>query len=528
MAHAPLEELVSSKHFFGLTTASPVQRAFCRAVDGVPLADLADDPIVMQAFGGARPPESRPLEATWISAIRVAKSLIAAACCIRWSQTVDIGSLGPGETPRVAVLSLDKDKAGVVASHLVGRISSSPLLKMLLIKKDQSAVTEESRDDIILRHPSGRAIGVKVVAGKRAGGAAVSRWLAGLISDEFPRMNGANDGIVNWDDTRNAAMDRILPGGQILNIGSPWAPSGPAFDMVSAHFGKPTEDLVVMWSTAWDTNPLWWTPERVERARKRNPNFQTDVAARFATAEESFFSADRVDGALRKGSLELAPEQGASYSAFIDPATRKNAFTLIIVTRRGPRMVVASAREWIGSRDAPLDTGTVLRDIARACAFYGVDCAATDQYMADALISQARSMRDEAGSSMPAFALHVWSLSEEEKARAALHFEVKLNSGEIELANVTTWRGGETETTRSLVVDVQRVKKQVTQTGISVKLPKTPDGRHADFWPPIGMAMRSYLADVRPAEKAVLEEVRIMREQTMRRFGPSKDEDYDD
>jgi len=383
MATAPLEELVASPHFFGLTTASNVQRAFCRTVDGLPMGELWHDDAVKRAFDGVEPPVGAPREVSWLSAIRTAKSLIGAAMCVRMSQRCDLSQLGPGEVARVPVLSVDKDKAQAVLNHLIGRVMASPLLKMLVIGKPTA-------EGLTLRHPSGRPVQAMVVAGKRAGSAVVAYWLAAVEFDEYPRMHGSDDAVVNWDDTRAAARGRILPGGCILNIGSPWAPEGPAYTQVTTHFGKPTTDLVVLRSNGADTNPSWWTPARVEEDARTNPNHRTDCLAEFATPEEALLSSAGVDGAVRAAPERLPFVPGADYSAAMDPATRGNGWTLVLVTRDGRKLRIALALEWIGTRDVPLDPGVVLDEVKEALAPYGVTSVATDQHMGDALARLAR------------------------------------------------------------------------------------------------------------------------------------------
>jgi hypothetical protein len=51
-------------------------------------------------------------------------------------------------------------------------------------------------------------------------------------------MAGQEDGVVNLDDARSAVLGRILPGSQLLYIGSPWAPFGPVYSMVQEFWGK--------------------------------------------------------------------------------------------------------------------------------------------------------------------------------------------------------------------------------------------------------------------------------------------------
>lgn len=81
-AEASLEELLTSKHFFGLTTASPLQRAVCRIADGRSLGELAHLPEVESAIGDMTGVQATA-ELTVVSAIRVAKSLLAGALAVR-------------------------------------------------------------------------------------------------------------------------------------------------------------------------------------------------------------------------------------------------------------------------------------------------------------------------------------------------------------------------------------------------------------------------------------------------------------
>jgi hypothetical protein len=290
--------MLTSPQFFGLTTATPLQRAACRIVDGIPLGELAHDPDVTAAVGGvsalaALPVGTRPFRVELYSGIRTAKSLITAACAVRASQSVDISHLRAGETPRIAVVSLDMDKARVVLDHLVGTILARPALKLLL-------AAEPSGDSVLLRHPSGRVVEIKVVAGARAGGSLVARWLLGAIFDEGPRMLSAEDGaVVNLTDGINAVEGRIVDGGQVLIVGSPYAPWGECYDSVREHWGKPSRHRVVLKAPAFVLNPVWWTPERCTDLKARNPRaYKTDVLGEFADAATQAFDSELIARAL--------------------------------------------------------------------------------------------------------------------------------------------------------------------------------------------------------------------------------------
>ncbi len=222
VANSSLEWKLCDPMAFGLVSASDLQRAVCRVADGVPLNGLAGRSTVKAAFGDVTTlPEGRCKELYLMSGIRTGKSLLAACAAFHMAVTCDVSSLRAGETPRVSVVSLKKDLADVILNHLVGSIKASRLLSPFLIG-------DPSGDGIVLRHPTGMPVEVSVVAGSRAGSSLVARWSAGVVFDEFPRMIGGEEGVVNFDDMRQAVIGRLLKGCMLWGIGSPWAPFGPA------------------------------------------------------------------------------------------------------------------------------------------------------------------------------------------------------------------------------------------------------------------------------------------------------------
>ncbi len=393
--------------------------------------------------------------------------------------------------PRIPILSLDKDKADVVFQHIAGSLKASPALSGLLLD-------EPIAETLLLRHPSGCPIEVMVTAGKKAGGSVVSRWLAGVIFDEFPRMDGAGEAVVNYTESRGGALNRLLPGAQIANIGSPYAPMGPAYDQVTSDWGSPTLDRVVVKAPGWDMNPVFWTPEAIEEAKKNPEVYRTDCAAEFATAEEALLSADIVARAVKP---ESAPERGHNYTAAMDPATRGNAWGLGFFTRTGQRKRMVAYREAIGSRSEPLSPREVFRDIiAPECRRYGVTLIDTDNYYIDALQDIAREF------GLTLVANHTTSNERTEKFMA---IKTGLEAGDVELVE-------------GVRTDMQRIRKRVTQSGVQIVLPTTGDGRHCDSAPVVMLGIGRYLRDVEPAKPKEDPEAEKMRKAAEARYGRKK------
>ena len=467
-----LERMLTSPNGFALASATPLQRAICRIADGLPLDELAVTPLIDRperyaadireratlkwSLGDVdKLPRSRPAELYIVGPIRSGKSLMTAAVSVCASQRCDLGLLGPGEVPRVSVVSLTTDLARVVHQHVVGRATASPSLARLV-------VGEATSDSIQFRHPTGSPVEVKIVAGARAGGSLVARWSAGVVFDEFTRMTGSEDGVVNFDDARTAVSGRLLPGAQLCGIGSPWAPFGPAYRVVSEHWQAPSAQRVVIRAVGPAMNPVYWTPERCEELRRRDPlAFRTDVLGEFADPEASLFSADDLAPVTRRDAVELEPEPGHHYVAAMDPATRADAWTLVVATRRRDGVLqVVMARQWQATRGSPLSPDAVLSEVAEVLRPYDVARVATDQWAADALTDIG--------------ARHGIYLASEAITAGR---KVELFEG---LRALVLSRRVELPPMRELLDDIRRVRKRVTQSGIAIELPRAA-GRHCDF-----------------------------------------------
>jgi hypothetical protein len=259
--------------------------------------------------------------------------------------------------------------------------------------------------------------------------------------------------------------------------------------MALEHFGSPTSSLVVVKAPAYDFNPFWWTRARCEEEKARDPDaYVTDCLAEFASIEESFFSAVELDRAAKRPERELAPVVGQSYAAAMDPATRSNAWTLVIATREGKKRRIVLARQWQGSRLDPLSSREVLSEIARLCSLYRVDTVMTDQYYVDALRDIAREAQWTEGDGRVVryplrLAQSTFTTSELVERWKALR--LRINDGDVELSPDPMF-----------LADLRRVRKRVTQSGIAIQLPETSDGRHCDYAPAALLALSRYLDDV--------------------------------
>jgi hypothetical protein len=353
-----LETMFCDPRFFGVTTATPVQRAMCRIAEGLPLAELVSCDDVRQAVGGEEalailaPGNFRPRELDILGPVRGGKSVFVASHGCWSALSVNLDSLrSDGEIARHAVLSVNLRSAQATFNHLVGAMLSRPLLKSLL-------VGDVGAESLFIRHPSGRVVEVTVVAGARAGANLVSVWLTGVAFEEYPRQAGEGEGaVVNFDDQLRTAAARVLEGGQILSAGAPWAPFGPAFERFRESFGRPSPDRVVLRATGPMMNPTWYTPARVAQIRRTNPQaHKTDVLAEFADGEMTVFPSEDLERAyVLDAPANCEPGEfilSVDLSAMRHDSTAVSAWRWLIPPSGSPHL-------WVSPRAAD---GSLIRD----------------------------------------------------------------------------------------------------------------------------------------------------------------------
>lgn len=452
-----IEEIIESPDWFGVAAITPLQRAICRLLDGRPLLDLAEHPHVLEALGGTDAANNLPertREFYLLAGIRGGKSLIATATAIRLSQLGDLNGVLPGEVVRVPVLSTSKDNAAAVIEHL-DSLAEKPAFASLLARKPKNGT-------YTLRHPQGNRVEIKVVAGSRAGNTLTSRWCLGVVFDEWPRMMGGEH-VVNFADSRKSVLARLRPGGLLFGLGSPWAPFGPAYDTVARSFGKPSRAVVVMRGRGRHLNPTWWNPERIQELSEATDGqdiLRTEEEAEFGAAKSNPFTEVIVAPMTRKETLE--PDDLYSYVAAMDPATRRNAWTLVISTKDASgRLVQVLEQEWKGTTAEPLKPEETIKEVAAICLRYRVTVVDSDQWSGDALAALARAV---------GLTVVCHNRTANEK--------LKLYRNLLDLAV-----GGLLEVMPGTASDLKAIQFRKTQQSETVYLPENDDKRHCDYAP---------------------------------------------
>lgn len=479
-----LEHLVTSPDGFGLDTATNVQRAYCWVLQDNTIPDKYwADENVQKTFGGVRPTARSPhmaREVLLLAGVRGAKTLICAAACVWFALKVrlDVGVgryLKRGERPRVSLVAARADNAREAYNYVRGALTEQPKLQPLLRG-------EPKRDWLTVLHPSGREIDIKVVAmSAKQGVNLVSRWSAGVLFDEAPRMVADDaEGKVNLDGMVRGVRTRMLAGAPIMYIGSPVGAIGYVYKLFNDNFGKDPNRITVGRSRGSWLNPTHWTPERIE-SLKNNPltydDYLTDECAEFRDVETQMFSSVMVDKATRADPIVVPPDERRKYTAVMDPGTRGNAWALIVAeTEDNVRFRVVLAHEWQGSAMQPLNTYQVLAETRDMLKPYGLTTVTTDQWASDPIRDIALTL-GLGVSPMP--------FTAQNKYKRYKAVQTRLNSGLLELPPIENVRK-----------DLLGVKQLVLGSGdLKIRLPETEDGRHCDFAAVLALLCGGYLEE---------------------------------
>lgn len=448
-----------------MKTATPLQRAITRAAEGLP-TQLPDDDV-RQYFG--QEPHAKPKLMVLVCGVRSGKSLMAVCAAFYSALTADLTQLLPHERSRVVIVAPTIANAETTFRLLVGAVQTAPLLKGLI-------VGEIKTDHLTVRRTDGRLVDIMVVAAHRGAVSLRGTWLAGYVLEETAFFGVDAIGyVINAEELHRAAATRLVPNGQGWIISSPMGPQGLLYDLWKAHFGKPGEICVVHAPTL-AMNSVTVNANTIEEIRKRDP----DAAAReydalWSDSDLVLIPSTHLDAAER-AELEIPWTAGQSYCAAMDPATRGNAWTLVVASKyfEKPTQRIVLARQWIGSKQNPLDPDAVLAEQAQILSEYQLDRCATDQHAADANKAIARR-----------HGLYLFDIT----ATAADNVEIftsmqtKFADGEVEIPADPAVRN-----------DLLGIRKKVSSR-ISIMLTKTPDGRHCDYAPPIARVLAMGCAD---------------------------------
>ena len=347
----------------GVVLTEP-QRALARvAFDG---EEPHSVPRAAEVFGPVQtiPPACRSV-VVGVCGARSGKSYVFGALRLLWGAlTRDLSSLAPGQEAMAPIVTPRLELGKEVLRYIVGAIQLDATLRSCL-------VGEPTQDRIRLRRPDGHHIEIIILPATRGGGAVRGRALTDALLDEggFFRDETA---AVNDVEIFRAVAPRVLPGGQVLLLSTPWLSSGLLYDMHRENFGHPVTAISALAPTSLMREGDATIAEMLGRERLRDPeNYAREYDAQFmGAAAGAFFDPVAIERATEDYELGTVAAPGVMVTFGADFGFRRDSSALVGVHRTGPvsdpvsRYRVAELHERRPAEGQPLKPSETVREFA--------------------------------------------------------------------------------------------------------------------------------------------------------------------
>lgn len=463
-----------------ISSLSPAQQALARSIFG-PVDDI--------------PASSRRMLAL-VAGARGGKTRFFVAMPLLWlALTVPIAHLAPGEEPACLLVAPSKRLARQGLRYIKGAIRKNPKLS--------AAVVDDNADMISLRRPEGPTVRLEVIAAKAGGEAGRGFSLLGAALDEACFLRD-DDYAVNDVEIWRAIKPRIIRGGMGILGSTPWVKKGLLYDTWRQQFGRPENALVAHAATrTMRTDSL--ILEQVSEEEVNDPdNARREFGAEFLGLDASSFFSDEVLGKAIDTSLELGgePRSGDEVIAGADFGFRRNSSALAIFHKRGEKYVLAELHEKQPLEDEPLVPSEVCAEFAKVLKRHRCSVVVADNHY----IESVREHLGAAGISVsPAQGANGQARVDEVYVRT----RERLQERRVVLPQ-----------SRRLLAQLREVRSRpLAGGGLSILMPKKPDGSHGDLVAALTLALwQTYGEETKtppppPDDESALEAAVIAQEQ---------------
>ena len=385
-------------------TFTPAQIAFASvAYDGLDPIDLSPEPfgnheppvnlrqLALDIFGGA---ERIPKKARRIIVARFgrgsAKTLLSAARGLWRMAFADLRRCGPGDVARVIVASPRKGDQSNIALQVARAFAEQVAARL-----HWEFVSDSASGFVILR-PDGREVEFTTVAKSRGGDAARGFSIVDAIIDESEFVSPSDPGSQITDgQIVGAIMPRLLPGGCVSLISTPWPAQSTTSDLFDKNYGAPSNALVAFGPT--HLMRRWTDPARadlceqyqetldlIESERERDPGEALREFDCVCTAVGGmYFNTSDIDRAITPGIVATRNRATGG----LDLGYRNDSSGAVAVERQnarapleGFRLVVTVCSLVSPQPGVPLEPSIVIKGFAEKLIAVGCPMVAADQH----------------------------------------------------------------------------------------------------------------------------------------------------
>ncbi len=334
---------------------------------------MTSDEIAFFRTVAQRDPPKKPVrEAYYIVARRGGKDSIASAltghAAAFFNQN---GKLRRGERPLCVCLGCDREQSKIVLGYTRSYFQDIPHFAKMVSRNTQTGFELTNSVDVAVATNSFRSIRGRPVL------------LAVLDELAFYRDEASAS-----PDTElyNALLPATatLAGSMIIGISSPHKKSGLLYNKYRDHFGRDSDDVLVIQAPSLTLNPTL-DPAIIEQALRDDPEAaRAEWLAEFREDISGLVSSEALAACIDKArSGDLPPTPGDKYNAFIDGASGTiggDSFTCgISFLRWDDRPVLAALREF----RPPFVVQTIVNEIAALCRSYRINRIVGDAWSGD-------------------------------------------------------------------------------------------------------------------------------------------------
>ena len=268
--------------------------------------------------------------------------------------------LSPGEVATVMVLAADRKQARSCFRYISGLLHANPMLERLILREDAESITLTNRTAIEVHTASFRAVRGYTVAC--------------CIADEVAFWRSEDSANPDHEIINAIRPAMATLNGKLIALSSPYSKRGILWDAHRRYYGKESPILVAQ-APSRTLNPS--LPARVvEQAMERDASAAAaEYLAQFRSDIEAFLPREVVESCTRLDRLELPPQKGTHYAAFVDPAGGgADEFCICIGHREDKRIIVDVVRARKGTPAA------IVAEYAELMKSYGISRAVSDKY----------------------------------------------------------------------------------------------------------------------------------------------------
>jgi hypothetical protein len=367
-------------------TLTPAQAEFARvAYDGAPpTANMgAPNAELAQVWrGGAWDllPEHARRVVVAVCGARSGKTLLGSLQVLRLACTVPLDTLAPGEIAVCPIVAPDLDTARQTLAFARG--AAERLIPQAIHKSDA--------DGFVIMREGGKRVKIAARAASVGGRSVRGRSMPAALLEELAFFRDSLTGRINDEEIWRAINPRIMPGGQLICLSTPYTELGLLHQLWRDNYGHPTNALCAHAPTLLMRGKDAAIAQLIADESKRDPmNSAREYGAEFLSAAAgTFFDAGAIARAIY-ASGPLVRDARKKAAAGADFAFTSDSSALVIAQREdtpdGPRYDVLEIVERVPKPREPLSPGATVREFADVCARQYVRGVMADAHYREAI-----------------------------------------------------------------------------------------------------------------------------------------------